>query len=333
MQEPATLQQKRKRARLYFILAVIFLFILALVWSLGAFFVYSLLGIVVLFTMLGLQAWPWQKRTGAYEYREHSYQKTSSTNTSSKGFSKTSGQAKYTPSPEQKKKLAIASIVFVFVFVIALVIVLSVVTSPDESDAPDQNWQTAIQYYNEGQYDSAYVYYDRYRLQHPDDVEALIEMGNIAWNMKRLDSAVMLYDEVLARNPSREDARINKARIYFDQKNYNAAQTELTTLLDNNASNLDAMQLLGDVYYDQEKYTEALNWYERAYSSGQRNNWICYVMGYLYEVKNDNIRAITLYKEALQYDSTVVDIYKRLGDLIPGKEGDVYRQRADGRQW
>lgn len=333
MQGPATIEQKRKRARLYFILAVSFLFVLALVWSLGAFFVYLLLGIIISFVVLGLLAWPWQKRTGAYGYNERSYQKTESTYSSSKGFSKTTDPGKYTQSSEAKKRLVVASIVFVFIFSIALVIILSIVTSPDDAEAPDQNWQMALQFYNEGQYDSAYAYYDRYRSEHPDNEEVLFEMGNTAWNMKRLDSAVMMYEQVLQKNPAREDARMNKARIYFDQKNYRASETELTTLLNQNASNLDAMQLLGDVYYDQEKYTEALNWYERAYSSGQRNDWICYVMGYLYEVKNDNTRAISLYKEALQYDSTVMDIYKRLGDLIPGKDGDLYRQRAEGRQW
>jgi cytochrome c-type biogenesis protein CcmH/NrfG len=333
MQEPATSEQKRKRARLYFILAVSFLFVLALVWSLGAFLVYLLLGIIISFVVLGLLAWPWQRRTGAYEYRERSYQKSGPTHTSSKGFSKTTDSGKYTEPSESKKRMVVASIVFVFVFSIALVIVLNIVTSPDDTEAADQNWQTALKFYNEGQYDSAYIYYDRYRSQHADNVEVLFEMGNTAWNMHRLDSAVTMYDAVLQKNPANEDARMNKARIYFDQKNYRAAETELTSLLNQNASNLDAMQLLGDVYYDQEKYTEALNWYERAYSSGQRNNWICYVMGYLYEIKNDNTRAITLYKEALQYDSTVVDIYKRLGDLIPGKDGDLYRQRAEGRQW
>jgi asparagine N-glycosylation enzyme membrane subunit Stt3 len=59
MQEPATSEQKRKRARLYFILAVSFLFVLALVWSLGAFLVYLLLGIIISFVVLGLLAWPW----------------------------------------------------------------------------------------------------------------------------------------------------------------------------------------------------------------------------------------------------------------------------------
>lgn len=333
MQEPATSEQKRKRARLYFILAIAFLFLLALLWSLGAFIVYLLLGIIVSFVVLALLAWPWQKRTGAYEYRERSYQKTRASHASSKGFSKSTDGGKYTQSSELKKRRVVASIIFVFVFSIALVIVLNIVTSTDDAELPDQTWQTALQFYNAGQYDSAYVYYDRYRQQHPDNEEVLFEMGNTAWNMHRLDSAVMMYDQVLLKNPANEDARMNKARIYFDQKKYTQAETELTTLLNQNASSLDAMQLLGDVYYDQEKYAEALNWYERAYSSGQRNNWICYVMGYLYQVKNDNTRAITLYKEALQYDSTVIDIYKRLGDLLPGKDGDIYRQRAEGKQW
>lgn len=333
MHESAALEQKRKRARLYLILAIAFLFLLALVWSLGAFIVYILLGIIISLVVLALLAWPWQKRTEAYEYKERSYQKKGASHATTKGFSKSTDLGKYTQPSELKKKRVVVSIIFVFIFSIALVIVLNIVTSTDDAEVPDQSWQTALQFYNAGQYDSAYVYYDRYRQQHPDNEEVLFEMGNTAWNMQRLDSAVMMYDQVLGKNPAHEDARMNKARIYFDKKNYPAAETELTTLLNQNASSLDAMQLLGDVYYDQEKYTEALNWYERAYSSGQRNNWICYVMGYLYQVKNDNTRAITLYKEALQYDSTVVDIYKRLGDLIPGKDGDIYRQRADGRQW
>src|SRR5688572_6688299 len=99
MQMPDTPDQKRKRARLYFILAIVFLFMLALVWSLGAFFVYVLLGISLFFAVLGLLAWPWQKRTGTYEYTERSYQKKGWSNTSSTGFTETSGQAKYTPSP------------------------------------------------------------------------------------------------------------------------------------------------------------------------------------------------------------------------------------------
>jgi hypothetical protein len=54
-------------------------------------------------------------------------------------------------------------------------------------------------------------------------------------------------------------------------------------------------------------------------------------MGFLHENKQDTQRAIELYKEALNYegyDDTVADIYKRLGQLIPGDEGNVYRVKA-----
>ena len=38
--------------------------------------------------------------------------------------------------------------------------------------------------------------------------------------------------------------------------------------------------------------------------------------------------AIDLYKEALSYDSTVVDIYTRLGELLPNEDGNYYRTQA-----
>jgi hypothetical protein len=51
-------------------------------------------------------------------------------------------------------------------------------------------------------------------------------------------------------------------------------------------------------------------------------------MAYIYDTKGDNSKAIGLYQEALQYDSTIVDIYKRLGELLPNDEGNYYRTQA-----
>lgn len=51
-------------------------------------------------------------------------------------------------------------------------------------------------------------------------------------------------------------------------------------------------------------------------------------MAYIYDTKNNYDKAIPLYKEALTYDTTVVDIYTRLSELIPGEEGNYYRTQA-----
>jgi hypothetical protein len=51
-------------------------------------------------------------------------------------------------------------------------------------------------------------------------------------------------------------------------------------------------------------------------------------MAYIYDTKGNYSNAIGLYKEELRYDSTVVDIYKRLGELLPNEDGNYYRIQA-----
>ncbi|HMD81728.1 MAG TPA: hypothetical protein VKE92_10500, partial [Anaerolineales bacterium] len=89
------------------------------------------------------------------------------------------------------------------------------------------------------------------------------------------------------------------------------------------------MLVMGDCYYAQDNYVDAMVWYENAYENGGiRGAMLCYIMGYIYETRQENERAIELYKEALTYDGTIVDIYQRLGRLIPGDEGNAYRAKA-----
>jgi hypothetical protein len=51
-------------------------------------------------------------------------------------------------------------------------------------------------------------------------------------------------------------------------------------------------------------------------------------MGYIYDQRGDQEKAIHLYQEALNYDSTRVEIYNRLGELFPGLDGEQYRITA-----
>jgi hypothetical protein len=90
---------------------------------------------------------------------------------------------------------------------------------------------------------------------------------------------------------------------------------------------LEATQLIGDNFYNQEKYDSALNWYDNAYSKGLRNRYLCHLMGYINQTKGATDKAVLLYKEALQYDSSVVDIYERLVDLVPENEREWYRRK------
>ena len=56
-------------------------------------------------------------------------------------------------------------------------------------------------------------------------------------------------------------------------------------------------------------------------------------MAYIYDVKGKREKAISFYKETLLYDSSLLDVHKRLGELVVGEEGNYYRSKATGQQW
>jgi len=116
--------------------------------------------------------------------------------------------------------------------------------------------------------------------------------------------------------------------VFYFQKNYDQSIPLLKGLLANDPTHNEALQLLGDSFYNKQQYDSALVWYDKAYSTGFRNTYLCYLMAYVYETKGNNNKAIQLYKETLEYDDTIVDVYSRLGTLIPGSEGDAYITKA-----
>jgi tetratricopeptide (TPR) repeat protein len=87
------------------------------------------------------------------------------------------------------------------------------------------------------------------------------------------------------------------------------------------------MLLAGDCYYDQQRYDETLKWYLKAYNLGERGRNLAWNIAYIYDIKGNTGSAIPFYKETLDYDTTLVDIYRRLGELVPGEDGNYYRTR------
>jgi hypothetical protein len=53
------------------------------------------------------------------------------------------------------------------------------------------------------------------------------------------------------------------------------------------------------------------------------------VLGYLYDTKGETERAIALYKEAVDMAPNKADVFERLGQLIPGPEGEEFRMQAE----
>jgi predicted Zn-dependent protease len=330
------------KSKVYFVIGFILLAIMAVTWSLDSSFVYTSFGAAVFFFFLAYynrtdqSTFTTQKRTSQYSSKQYSSPRkdfVSEILDSLKDQSSTGAKHRSTPSPSQQMENGKKFVMMVMLFIgsIFLVVILSVFFGDDASaDAGEFNdfYEKGEQARYAGNYDSAEYYYRKALTDNPEDLEALNGLGVLSLSRQRFDIAVNQFDDALRIDPDYENARYNKALTLYYQHNYRRSLNETFDLLKRSPEYYDALQLAGDNYYDQQRYDSAKFWYDQGYESGVRNAWLCHVLGYLYDRDKETQRAIELYREALNYDSTKVDVYVRLGEMFPGNEGNFYRKKA-----
>lgn len=327
----------KNRSKNYFIVAAIFFLLMALVWSLDASLVYIFLGVACFFLFLGFFHRPSTKNYN------HSYQKSyqqekrnfgggpSFEDTLKTFFGNKTFQAPGSTAGSQSiQGRKIILVVILFIFLMTLIpIIVSIFSSDSGSYDGLGYYATAEQQYLSQEYDSAYVNYRRAMRANPEHAEAIVGYGNVLAVRNERDSAILMFNRALEINPAYKEAVYYKGLALYDQKKYNDGIALVTPLLEENPDYYDGMLLLGDLYYIQGKYDEAITWYENVYqNSGSRTRILCHIMAYIYDKKGESEKAISLYQEALSYDSSIVDIYQRLGEMIPGENGNFYRSKA-----
>lgn len=313
----------------YLIVGYCFLFLMALFWSVDNSLVIILFGASIFFVFLGFYNRPLQEKFQFNEFTNqpgrswfsHWINRRVSEPSFSKPPTKPAGHA-------AQQKLGKIIVLGVFGIVI-MIIIGSILAGSDDLDSSTLYFQNGQNDYWSGNYDSARINYRRAWKSNPDYVEAIVGYGNTLSALQQMDSALIMYDKALEITPDYKEASYSKAFVYYNLQKYDQAIEVLNPVLANHQDYYDAMLLLGDAYYALQKYDDAISWYANAYENGQlRSQALCYIMAYIYDTKADYARAVPLYKEALEYDSSVVDIYKRLGELLQGEGGDFYRAKA-----
>ncbi len=328
--------ERHRKARFYLITGYVFLIAMALFWSVDDSLIYIFLGVAVYFFYLGFHAWPKNNQEASHA---SGYQPSAGKS----GFSDVlksvfqrqqqsanpgEKQASKTGTPESNRR--VTTIVLLAIFATFLIFFIgSIFSSSDDWDDATTYFQTAEQQYWNENYDSAYLNYRRALTLNEEYTEAIVGYGNVMMMRNQYDSAIMMFDRALKIDPDFNPAIYNKALVYYNQQKYDESIAVLDPVLKSNPEYYDGMLLIGDGYYAQKRYEEALTWYENAYEKGgERSVNLCHIMGYIYDTKGNYSRAIDLYKEALSYDSTVVNIHQRLGELLPNEEGNFYRTQV-----
>ena len=321
-----------QKGRRWLVIFWLSLLALSVLWSVDASFVYFTLAIAVfsLFKIFQFKSHERQESStsdqGSFERSYESF-KPSATWLFWQDVKEIFRKDSRGPTNQQQAKTFV-TLVAGFIGSIFLIIMLLIVFGSDETEDSMAYYQQATDYYNRQQYDSAAYYYRLAQIGDPQNVELCFERGNAFLNANRMDSALVMYDQALTLDPEHYRSQYNKGYIYFNQKNYRQAIDETKKIMAYNPDYNDAMLLIGDSFYNQSQLDSALRWYEGAYSNGYRSAILSHLMAYIYDVKGETNRAITLYREAIKQDSTIRDVYVRLGELVPGDDGNWYRRKA-----
>ncbi|HEX6224388.1 MAG TPA: tetratricopeptide repeat protein [Chryseolinea sp.] len=326
------------KSKIYFILGYCFLMAMALSWSIDDSIVYIFFGVAFYFLFMGFYSMPFRKnfqgpfessnRTGPgasplWDAFAKAFQRPgSASKAAQKPFTKT-------PAPEVHRKVVglVVGGIFVTFFIFFFGSIFS--GSSPEWDDSVISFQEAEQNFWSGNYDSAYVNYRQAWKADDQYKEAMVGYGKVLAIRDQHDSARIMFDMALAIDPDYKEAAYNKALAFYNQEDYDEAIALLAQILQKNEDYYEAAGLLGDSYYAQKQFDQAISWYSKVYENeGYRTRFLCHVMAYIFDTQGDYSRAIDLYKEALEYDSSVVDIYVRLGELLPGDEGNYYRTQA-----
>lgn len=283
-----------RKAKLANRIAIVSCFLLALFWAVDAFFFWVFFGAAAYFLYL---AWHYKNQaTPKEQFRGQGGE-----------------QELFYPAADGTKKIRISPLI---AFVTGLMIFGAIAWmvfsgSIDESENPVEETQEAgaEKIVAEG--------------SNSNDLDVLTNRGNEFYNQGKYDSALFYYNRVLKIDPSNQFAQYDKALVYYAQKDYSRSIPILVHCIRQHPEYGEAYWLLGDNYYDRHNLDSAKICFDRAYEKGIRNGGVLQLMASLYEADN-RPRAIALYKESIQQDSTLLDSYKKLIELESSR-ADEYR--------
>ncbi len=279
------LQRKAKRATRA---AVIFIFLLALFWSVDAFFVWIFLGAATYSGFLAL-LYHWQANPREVHQAGEKRKQADSSRPSAV--------------PEIMKSRMKTFLPIMVALVVLAIVARLVVTASSNHEGPSEKNEEDN---SESQPTST---------TESNDIDLLTTRGNDLLNQGQYDSALFYYNRVLTLDPTNQYAQYDKALAYYSRQDYNRPIPILLRCISQHPNYGEAFWLLGDTYFNLHNIDSAKVCLERAYENGIRSGGFLQLMASLYE--NDPSRAIALYKESLAQDSSLLDSYRQLAKLEP----------------
>jgi tetratricopeptide (TPR) repeat protein len=119
----------------------------------------------------------------------------------------------------------------------------------------------------------------------------------------------------------------NTGMDLYTQEKYDESDGYFDRALVLDPGYMEAIYGKGIVLYQKGNREEANTYFTRAYEGGYEYAWLSWVLADTYDKSGATTRAVELYKESVRLDSSYVDSYNRLAELVP-EEREKYLELA-----
>ncbi|MFM9837100.1 MAG: tetratricopeptide repeat protein [Cyclobacteriaceae bacterium] len=284
-------EQRRRLARRYSKWAIACCFLLALLWPLGNFVFWIMLGLITYFFFLSFYYRP--KAKPVFERKN---------STSSWGAKQQTGASAKALFERMKMPKPIRLLIVIGGLALVLMVLIPNLSSRNSDDDPPS-------------------------LDKSVNIDSLVDLGNERYNRGEYESALGFYEKALQADPTNQFGLYNKALVYYSKKEYRKSISLIRYCIEKNPEYGPAYYLLGDDYKFINQRDSAHIFFEKAYDLGARDSGLLQNLGDISYDKKETDNAIQFYKEAIEQDTTLVYIYERLAELEPS-EAENYRGRA-----
>jgi len=132
------------------------------------------------------------------------------------------------------------------------------------SEYPELYLVRALANKNLRNHDDAIIDYQEALSLTPNNVEALVGLGNVYFDLESYNEAERLYGRAIGIDSGYLHAHVALGRLFFRRGDYDKAEAEATTALNLDPANISGYKNRGLVYLNTQQYEHALNDYNAA---------------------------------------------------------------------
>ncbi len=153
----------------------------------------------------------------------------------------------------------------------------------------------------------------------PENIKAIVKLGELLKTTRRYEDAVQLYKEAIDKGIT--DARVKTGywkMLFKTGKEYEAFNL-LNEAKNSNPRQTEAYETYGDHYAEKKDFENAIKNYENVLKIKSKSKGVYGKLAVLYVEKGEKEKAIEVYNRAISADVEYVEIYEEIREVLKQK--------------